>query len=96
MHQLIDDIQDHWPLVLLGLGMAWGFVIWVWTKLVSSPKDLRDCRKDVTKEFKEFHRYNSGEHKEIRIDMKAIREDMAYNQKETMKTLLDICQMRNK
>jgi len=82
MHQLIDDIQEHWPLVLLGLGMVWGTAIWVWGKLVSSPKDLRDCRKDVSIEFGKYDYRNSAAHDKI-------YDKMEHNHKEVMQTLIN-------
>ena len=78
MHQFIDDMQEHWPIALLFVGMAWGFVVWIWSKLVSSPKDLRECRKEVAIEFTN----NAKAHNKI-------YDKMELNHKEVMQAFID-------
>ena len=86
MHRFLDDIQDHWPLVLFGLGAASGFILWIWGKLVVSPKALRDCKDEVTlkfsKEVKVYVKDNSSEHSKI-------YDKMENNHKEVMQAFID-------
>ena len=55
MHQFLDDMQDHFGMILLGLAVFWAMVIWAWRKLVVSPKALRDCYERVSIEGKREH-----------------------------------------
>ena len=83
MHKFMDELQAHWT-ILTGVGLViWFAGLWVWKKLVASPTDLRDCRKDVSIEFGKYDHHNRTEHADIRDEMKA-------NHSEIMQTLINI------
>lgn len=34
--ELFDTINDHWPIILFGIGAAWGFLMWIKRQLLDN------------------------------------------------------------